>query len=179
MHTHTCAHTLAHTHILTHGLLADNTAGLLDAWGTGGCGAALPHGCCLAWLVSAPAFREGPIHDLPLALSADTWWGKAGGGQEVSLHFKWFLCSAVFPFCHDALLLSVTKYLNFNEPNDYFNINNNVLEDERLSKTDLFLCVSSVFARSVYPKAAHSDQHCTGFLPTPKGKDTHKSLRRA
>lgn len=63
--------------VLTHGLLADDAAGLLDAWRAGGGGAALPHGCSLARLVPAPAFGEGAIHDLALALAADTWSGQS------------------------------------------------------------------------------------------------------
>lgn len=62
--------------ILTYGLLANNAPGLFDAGGAGGGGAALPHGCRLARLVPAPAFGEGAIHDLPLALGADAWCGR-------------------------------------------------------------------------------------------------------
>lgn len=52
--------------ILTDCLLADDTPGFFNSWGPSGGGAALPHGC-LTWLISAPAFREGMIHNLSLA----------------------------------------------------------------------------------------------------------------
>lgn len=83
--------------LLTHGLLADDAAGLLDAWGAGGGGAALPHGRCLAWLVSAPAFGEGAVHDLPLALGADTWCGRSRRGHDLSLRFSMLPFFIIFP----------------------------------------------------------------------------------
>lgn len=59
--------------ILTYSPLPDNTTGFFDAWRPSCSGASLPHGCCLAGLVSAPAFGERTIHNLPLALWTNTW----------------------------------------------------------------------------------------------------------
>lgn len=79
--------------ILTYSLLADNTPGLFNAWWASGGGTSLSHCCCLAWLISAPAFGEGTIHNLPLALWTDTFsmnGGKLRMNVVLSVHIHWY-----------------------------------------------------------------------------------------
>ncbi len=112
-HTHTHTHTSATDSpqtgvILTYSLLANNASGFFDAWWASGGGAALPHGCCLSWLVPAPAFGEGTVHKLSLALRTYTWcrWMERGTMSQCTFKTT-YLRTYVIYICDIIMILWV------------------------------------------------------------------------